>query len=109
MDCVWFIESIENGYMVLWFFYFHLETNADYLSVGKGRNVSDTSSIVLHLSGLAAPETVAFNDSSVWVRFVTDSFAQWWGFFIYVTLKTSDTFCKSLLLADFDHGNISVQ
>ena len=92
LDCIWFIDAMEYGLILVWFRYFHLETDADYLSIGKGRNVTDRNSTVLRLSGQSSPNLVMFNDTNGWIRFQTNAFGQWWGFFAYVSLENSYTF-----------------
>ncbi len=82
-SCQWFLHTtIEGGYFNLNFINFHLVTDKDYVIIGMGRDMTN-SSTVLRLSGISAPNTLTVPGPTMWVNFVsTDG---WWlGFTIEI-------------------------
>ena len=51
--------------------------------IGRGHDV-DTQSMILQLSGQNAPSTVSIDSSTAWIRFTTDAWGQWLGFYIVI-------------------------
>ncbi|XP_072029481.1 uncharacterized protein [Amphiura filiformis] len=86
LECAWYVQATTNGYIVITFISFHLETNRDFFSVGYGHIISHDT-MVLKLSGVAAPKTITLNTTEIWMQWITDEIPLWRGFVIQLNLR----------------------
>ena len=89
--------SDKEPFIVFRFVSFSVETHHDFISVGFGHNVPESSSeeegsMVLKLSGVAAPNSLTINGTTAWVTVITDDATAWWGFI--VTVESSELYGK---------------
>ncbi|XP_072030186.1 CUB and sushi domain-containing protein 1-like [Amphiura filiformis] len=92
ITCKWLIHTnLEDGAFNLKFINFHLVTNRDYLTIGIGHDVIN-SSTVLHLSGISAPNTLSIPGPTMWATFIsTDG---WWlGFTVEIQAGNEPVLC----------------
>ena len=82
LDCTWFITADDGGFIILRFVLFHLVTNLDYLTIGRGHQIT-TTTMVSRLTGGVAPNTISIIGVTVWMQLTTPN-GRWWGFAIEV-------------------------
>ena len=85
VDCFWRItieefkdsqsEGANTGFIIVHFDTVSLSFRHDYLTVGVGDDVMD-STIILRLTGTGGPRLTSVNDSSIWLRLTTDPWGQ---------------------------------
>ncbi len=71
-----------------------LETYHDFFRAGFGPYPSNTS-MVLELSGIAAPVSTTINGTTAWAMVVTNEQFGWWGF--VVRIESSNAYGEILI------------
>ncbi|XP_072041747.1 bone morphogenetic protein 1-like [Amphiura filiformis] len=102
--CVWLFSSPAQGFITFRFYHFKVETNYDFLHIGRGHNISIWYEIYkLHgHADNAKPNSITINGTEAWVTFETDSILSYSGFDIsvewtryYVPCRSSEFRCHS--------------
>ena len=94
VDCIWHVTNKQpSGYLVITFMDVNLHPGDDFLTIGIGNEIID-SSVILRLTGNEAPRIVTVGNSSLWMRFTTDAGGQFaYGF--WLQLERHDEFGKT--------------
>ena len=101
VTCTWYVRStLLDGFIRLKFIEFSL-TTSDYLTIGLGTNMSHANSTVLHLSGIAAPNSLMINGSVIWAEF--ESIHGWWSGF-NIEIHAENMYGKDLAHQIFSDG-----
>ena len=91
VDCFWRITTAQlSGHFVITFVHVNLQTREDFLAVGIGSDIVD-SSVILRLTGNASPRIISINNSTFWLRFTSNSLEQisYNGFWLQIELTDS--------------------
>ncbi|XP_070570522.1 CUB and sushi domain-containing protein 1-like [Ptychodera flava] len=82
--CQWKISSERGNEMLVRFTEFYTEQGYDFFFAGDGDYPSQESSVIWAHSGFTAPNDYLSDDSSIWMRFVSDGSVTEKGFHIVV-------------------------
>ncbi|XP_070570521.1 CUB and sushi domain-containing protein 1-like [Ptychodera flava] len=82
--CQWKISTERGSQMLVKFTEFYTEQGYDFFYAGDGDYPSQESSVIWAHSGFTAPDDYLSDDSSIWMRFASDSVVTEKGFHIVV-------------------------
>ena len=83
VDCIWQVTREQpSGYLVITFMEVNLHPGDDFLTIGVGKEIID-SSVILRLTGNEAPRIATVGNTSLWMRFTTNPGGQFaYGFWV---------------------------